>query len=115
MGAQGEWYNYYKHWYTRVWGEPFVRIKGDAAWHALPGLLLNAYTEVLDQIWGQDAQGNAIKLRGVFDVGAGGEYTFGSGFSGLLRFDNLLGRSNERWLGYPSFGFNVYGGLRYRF
>ncbi len=116
IGAEGNWYNFYhQELYRKCYGEPAVRLKGDASWHITDGLLLTTYLEVLDKIWGRNAAGQDVEQRGVFDFGAGGEYTFASRFSILLRADNLLGRKNERWLGYPSFGFNIYGGLRFRF
>jgi hypothetical protein len=115
IGAEGAWYNFYKHDSSKVWGEPAVRLKGNAAWQIMDGLLLTTYVEVLDKIWGHDADGRDAELRGVFDFGAAGEYSFASRFSVFLRAENILGRRNERWLGYPSFGFNIYGGLRFRF
>ncbi len=115
VGAEGTWYGFKDSSPEKVWGEPAVRLKGDFKWRITDGLLLTAYGEVLDKIWGRNAAGQNIEHRGVFDLGATGEYSFASRFSVFLRSDNLLGRKNERWLGYPSFGFNIYGGLRFRF
>ncbi len=115
IGAEGTWYNFYQHEFSKVWGEPAVRLKGDAYWRIIQGLQLTAYVEVLDKIWGRNILGQDVEQRGVFDFGAAGEYSFGSRLSVFLRAENLLGHKNERWLGYPSFGFNLYGGLRFRF
>lgn len=115
IGAEGSWYNFYKRTYSHVWGEPSVRLKGDARWRVVNGLTLSTYAEVLDNIWGHNALGEDVKQRGVFDFGASGEYNFASTLSAFISAENLLGRKNERWLGYPSFGFNLYGGLRFRF
>ncbi len=115
ISAEGTWYNYYKHSFEKVFGEPAVRLKGYASWRLTDELLITSYAEVLDKIWNLNASDVVVEQRGVFDLGAAGEYTFASRFSVFLRADNLLGRKNERWLGYPSFGFNIYGGLRFRF
>jgi hypothetical protein len=115
IGAEGSWYNFYQHTFAHVWGEPSVRLKGDASLRIINGLMLTTYAEVLDKIWGHDALGEDVQQRGVFDFGASGEYNFASTLSVFVRAENLLGRKNERWLGYPSFGFNLYGGLRFRF
>lgn len=115
IGAEGTWYNFYQHSFSHVWGEPSVRLKGDASWRVINGLMLTTYAEVLDKIWGYDALGQDVQQRGVFDFGAAGEYNFASTLSVFVRAENILGRRNERWLGYPSFGFNLYGGLRFRF
>jgi len=115
LGAEGAWYNYYQHSYSRVWGEPGVRLKGSANWLPVSGLVVTVYAEVLDRIWGQDAQGREVKLKGVFELGAATEYTIIERLNLFIRAENLLGLRNERWLGYPSFGFNIYGGARFRF
>ena len=90
-------------------------IRGDAALSVVRDLRITAYAEVLDQIWGRDAAHHEVKLKGVFDIGAAAEYALVRRFSLFLRAENLLGRRNERWLGYPSFGFNIYGGARFLF
>ncbi len=115
LGASGAWFNFYGHSYSRVWGEPGVRLKGDATLRIVRDLRITAYAEVLDQIWGRDAAHRELKLKGVFDIGAAAEYSLVRRFSLFLRAENLLGRRNERWLGYPSFGFNIYGGARFLF
>lgn len=116
VGAEGQWYNYYHLDSLRhAYGLPSVRLRGDLTWRAAKGLTLTSYVEVLDEIWGLDASGRDVRQRGVFDFGAAGEYSFMERLSVFLRAENLLGHRNERWLGYPSFGFNLYGGLRFRF
>jgi hypothetical protein len=118
LSAEGTWFNYYKHRFDHVYHEPAVRLKGQASWRAIPPLLVTAYAEVLDQIWGKDntlPTQPDVKLKGVFDFGIAAEYTVIDRLDLLLRAENLLGRKNERWLGYPSFGFNIYGGARFRF
>jgi hypothetical protein len=115
LGISGNWYSFYKKTYDHVYGQPGVRLRGDISWRIIRDLRLTAYTSVLDQIWSRDYKGGDVRLKGVFDIGLSGEYTFADRFDLFLRAENLLNRANERWLGYPSFGFNIYGGLRFRF
>lgn len=115
VDAEGSWYNFYNYSSSRVWGEPAVRLKGGFQWRILTDLQLRVYTEIQDRIWSRTPVGQEIQQKGVFDFGASGEYSFVNRFGAFIRADNLLGRRNERWLGYPSFGFNLYGGLRFRF
>jgi hypothetical protein len=115
LGISGNWYSFYKKDFNRVYGQPGVRLRGDITWRPVQDLRLTAYTTVLDQIWSFDQQNNDVRLRGVFDIGLAGEYTVAKRADIFLRAENLLNRANERWLGYPSFGFNIYGGLRFRF
>lgn len=116
LGAEGQWLNYYQlSMLNHAYGMPGIRMRGDLSWRMAKGLLLTSYMQVLDEIWGLDANGHDARQKGVFDFGAATEYNFITKLSAFIRADNLLGRHNERWLGYPSFGFNLYGGLRYRF
>ncbi len=116
IGAEGQWSNYYQQAYLRhPYGLPAVRLRGNIYWTPARGLSLSSYMEVLDEIWALNAVGQDVHLRGVFDFGAALEYNFVSKLSVFLRAENLLGRHNERWLDYPSFGFNIYGGIRFRF
>jgi len=115
IGLSGAWYNYYKHTNSRVWQEPAVRLKAEAAWQPIRELQLNAYWSLLDQIYALDPNNNEEKLKGVTDIGLSGEYQLIPQLSLFLNVDNLLNRKNERWLGYSSYGINIYGGLRFRF
>lgn len=115
VGIAGNWYSFYRKSNDKVYGQPGVRLRGDVAWRVIKDLRVTAYTSVLDRIWSRDFNGNDVKIAGVFDVGLAGEYTIADRAELFLRAENLLNRQNERWLGYPSFGFNIYGGLRFRF
>lgn len=113
--AEVNWLNFTDSGYPRVWGMPALRFRGKMDWKPIANLRVGAYVEVMDQIWGRDVQGNEVSLKGVVDLGASAEYTIIRKLDLFLRAENILDRSNERWLGYPSFGFNIYGGLRFRF
>ena len=115
IGATGTWYDYYHKTFAHVWHEPGIRLKSDLRWQALRNLSLTGYLSVLDEIYAPAADGSSVKLHGVLDLGASAEYQIIPRLSAFLNTDNLLNRKNERWLGYPSFGINVYGGLRLKF
>lgn len=115
LGASGNWNNFYKKTYGHVFGEPSIQLRGDIAWMPLPALQFTGYLEVMDQIWGINKLGISEKTNSVVDAGLAAEYSFIRQLNGFIRVDNLLGRKNERWLNYPSFGFNIYGGIRFLF
>lgn len=115
LSVSGNWNNFYKKTFDHVYGEPSVQLRGNVAWTPIAALQVSGYLEVMDQIWGINQIGISEKTNSVIDAGLAAEYSFIKQLNGFIRVDNLLGRKNERWLGYPSFGFNIYGGLRFLF
>lgn len=115
LGLSGAWYNFYNQKNSKVYQEPAVRLKGDLQWQILKELQFNAYLSVLDEMYARNALAEEVKLNGVLDIGAGAEYQLVPQLSLWLNVDNLLNRKNERWLGYPAYGINIFGGVRFRF
>jgi len=115
LGASGLWYNYYNKTYDYVWNAPLVHLKGHAIWRPIHNLSVTADLEFMDQMWGLNAAGNSQKLSGVVDLDAAAEYSFMQRLNIFIKVDNILNAKNERWLGYPSYGVNIYGGLRFLF
>lgn len=115
-GVSTAFYNYRNDGKTvRVWQEPSVRLNGDVRWKILKDLHANAYLNILSGLHGRDARFIEQDMENIVDVGAGAEYFLIPKLSIWANVGNLLNRPNQRWLGYDSFGINVYGGLRFRF
>ncbi|XZF14478.1 hypothetical protein ACTHGU_22065 [Chitinophagaceae bacterium MMS25-I14] len=115
VGVGGSWFNFYKKTYDHVWQEPGVRLKADLLFRPWPALTVTAYSAVMDQNYAADAMGNSVKLKGIFDVGAGAEYQVIPRLSVFLQANNLFNNKYERWMGYPSYGINIFGGIRFKF
>jgi len=117
VGATGDFYNYYGNTSAKVyvWGEPDMKIKGDFSVVPLPKLTITAYLAWLSGIWEKDANQNPVKLDAVTDLGGNAEYQIISRLSAFVQLDNLLNEKYQRWLGYQSYGLNIYGGLRLKF
>ena len=115
LGVSGAWYSYYNEKNNKVYQEPAVRLKGDMQWHILKDLQFNAYLSVMDEMYARNAIGEEVKMNGVLDLGAGAEYQLIPRLSLWLNVGNLLNRKNERWLGYQTFGINIFGGVRFNF
>lgn len=115
VGFNGSWYNFYNKTYDHVWQEPGVRLKADLMFRPIPALTVTAYTSVLDQIYALNSAAESTKLKGVFDLGGGAEYQIIPRLSVFIQVNNLLNSKNERWLGYASYGLNVFGGIRFKF
>lgn len=54
-------------------------------------------------------------LDGFADLSAGADYKLPKGFSVFIHANNILNSTSQRWLYYPDYGFNVFGGVSYSF
>ncbi len=116
LGLAANLTDYYQTPFTQVWHEPNAQFKADLVFRPLPELTCTAYSLLLDGIHTVDSTtGKDLKMKGILDVGFGAEYTFIPRLSAFINVNNLLNNRNERWYGYPSYGFNLYGGLRLKF
>jgi len=115
IGVSGTWFSYSKKTYDRVWNEPNVRLRADLLFRPIPDLTITAYSSVLDGMYTLDGAGKEVKLKGILDLGGGAEYQIIPRLGAFIQVNNLLNNHYERWLGYPSYGFNIYGGLRLKF
>lgn len=101
----------------------------EKAWH-LPALEINisaTYTLLEDklQLRGEAfiengvpyiaAGGNAETLNSLFDISLGAEYFVTKNIGVFLNVNNLAANKRQRWFNYPTYGFNVLGGVTARF
>ena len=56
-----------------------------------------------------------VTLKGFFDLNFSMDYTFLKRWTVFVNFNNVTGKHYERWTNYPVQGFQVLGGLKYRF
>ncbi len=98
-----------------VWHEPGVRFNADFILRPVPELTITGYLAVVNGIKAYNIYDQTVNTRGVFDLGAGVEYNFIPRLSAFINVNNMLNNKYERWLGYNSYGFNIYGGLRLKF
>lgn len=115
VGATAMYTAFSSSTWDRVWHEPAVRIKADLNWKPLKDLTITGYAQMLDQIYARNELGQEIKLKTIFDLGAGAEYQIIPRLSAFVNIYNLLNNRYQRWYGYESFGINIYGGLRLKF
>jgi len=63
----------------------------------------------------RDNQGNVGNLNGLFDLNVGAEYSIGKNIGIFLDLNNIASNKRQRWFRYPTYGFNVMGGVTARF
>lgn len=55
------------------------------------------------------------KLGFLFDANLGVEYRYNKRISAFIQFNNIAAQKYQRWINYPVMGFQVLGGLTFRF
>lgn len=109
-------YNYfYKHSFDKVWHEPALSFLVDMKYHPRKKFWMTAYMNLLAKNYALNSLHETIQLDPIFDMGVGAEYALRSRFSLFLNLNNLLNNKYERWYQYPSYGLNVFGGIRLKF
>lgn len=114
-GITGDFYGFYQSTEKQVWEQPDVKIKGDFMIMPLPKLTVTAYLAVLGGIYAEDVTGGAVRLKTIKDIGGNAAYQITPRLSAFVQVSNLLNEKYQRWLGYESYGINIYGGLRLKF
>ena len=119
VGATADYYHYYGGSEQYPWHVPNVNMKGDLAINVTPKFVARTYFALLSGIHARDTTygppTRAVTLKPIADLGCSAEYTIIPRLSAFVQLDNILNDKYQRWYGYQSFGFNVYGGLRLKF
>ncbi|MBP6680289.1 MAG: hypothetical protein KA166_03805, partial [Saprospiraceae bacterium] len=58
--------------------------------------------------------GTESVLDPLLDLNIHGDYFFSGSFGAFVEVNNVLGNNRERWVNYPSFGFNAKAGILFR-
>ncbi len=113
----GDFYSFYNNTTLPgyVWHQPKTKIKGDFMMTPLPKLTVTAYLAMLGGMYAMNSAYNVVQLNTIIDAGCGAEYQIIPRLSAFVQINNLLNQKYERWYGYQSYGFNVFGGLRLKF
>ncbi len=61
------------------------------------------------------AQSSIVNISAFTEINAGVEYKVTNKISIFVNANNLLNTTNQVWLNYPGYGFNIFGGVGYHF
>ena len=116
LSASGTWYNFYKtETYDKAFHEPMLRLGGNMYIHPLEQLHVNVNADFWDGIYSLERNGESKKLPAFLDLSANAEYNIIPRLSVFLQLNNILGTQYQRWNQYKTYGFNIIGGLRFKF
>ncbi len=116
LSAKGSWYNFYHtETYNRVWHEPMVRMGASMHLQPMQQLLIQVNADFWDGMYSRRADGIGVKMPAFLDLSAYAEFRVIPRLSLFLQLNNILNTKYERWYQYPSYGFNITGGLRFKF
>ena len=115
VGLSAVYRNYYQGTSQHPWELPGLTLRADGAISPMAGLTVSAYLSVMQGIYALDTKNKVSELQPITDFGCNGEYRLNLQFSAFLQVSNMLNSHYQRWMGYDSYGINIYGGVRMKF
>lgn len=100
---------------TRAWGLLPVELNGALRWRILKDLSLKIDLFAWDGAPYRTKEGEARKGDAAFDLNSGLEFRITKGLDLWLQMNNILNNRYERWNQYQVYGFNILGGVVFRF
>ncbi len=101
--------------YWKAWYKPgfTMTLRGDyrldETWN------LNASMMILGKRWAMDLDGNAEQLKPALDMQVGADYKIQEDLYAFAEIHNLFNNKYQLYYNYPSLGFELFAGIKYRF
>ena len=100
---------------TQAWNLPKLKITAGTTIHLNSKIDING-SLVFRSATTDSLANNQIKSLPAFvDVSGGIDYKVSTRFAIFAQANNLLSNNYQMWLYYPNYGFNIFGGLSYKF
>lgn len=100
---------------TRAWGLLPFEVNGSLRWRIIKDLSFTADLYAWDGAAYRAKDGGAFKGDKAFDLNAGLEFKITKALDLWLQMNDIFNSKYERWNQYPVYGFNVLGGIIFRF
>ena len=109
-----------------AWHQPSVKLSSDASFKVAKKVKLDANLYFQGETKAKEyyhdpaalsanPQFNVKTLKAFADFGIGAEYQHNKRMAAFIKVNNLFGADYQRYLYYPSYGFNILGGVSYGF
>ncbi|MGZ3860820.1 MAG: hypothetical protein ACXVMS_14860 [Flavisolibacter sp.] len=106
--------NYKTDAYAKAWGLLPLEWNTTMRVQVMKDLYANANLYAFDGPWSYGKEGRK-KLQGSMDLSAGLEFKIVSNIKLWAQFNNILNKQYQRWNQYPTYGFNLLGGVVFSF
>ena len=100
---------------SKAWGLYPLELTGSARWHAFDQLIVKGDLIAFSGAKALRTDGSQKNMKGGTDLSLGAEFKINKQFSAWADFNNVLNSKYERWNNYPVYGFQVMGGVIFRF
>ena len=100
---------------TKAWGLYPLKLNSSVRWYAFDQLLVKGDLVAFSGGKAQNSDLSSRNMKGGTDLSLGAEFKINKQFSAWADFNNVLNSHYERWNNYPVYGFQVMGGVIYRF
>jgi len=121
MHLRGDYYDYTLDELQKAWHKPEFELSFSTNYNIQDKIILTAEVLGRDKTYGAlyttgEDQPQEFELHDLYaDVNLGIEYRYSKRLSVFLNFSNIVNDEYERWLGYPTQGFNFLGGMSFAF
>ena len=100
---------------SKAWGLYPLKLNSSLRWQAFDQLIVKGDLIAFSGGKALLPDNTQKNLKGGTDLSVGGEFKINKQFSAWADFNNILNSKYERWNNYPVYGFQVIGGVIFRF
>jgi hypothetical protein len=114
----GNFYNYKMSAELKAWHKPIFDAYIDFYYNISNKFIISSSITGRSNVYAKSYEGvNVVKktLNGYADISLGFEYRYSKILSAFLNINNLTSIKYYKWNNYPSYGFNLMGGVTYAF
>ena len=101
--------------YWKAWYKPGFTMTLRSDYRLDETWKFNASMMVLGKRWAMDLDGNAEQLKPALDIQLGADYQIQEDLSAFAEIHNLFNNKYQLYYNYPSLGFEIFAGIKYRF
>jgi outer membrane cobalamin receptor len=100
---------------AKAWNLPSLKLTAGTVIHISKLINVNGTLDFNGNRYDRLNNGQEMKLASFADLSGGIEYKATQKLSIFVQVNNLLSNNYQSWLYYPNYGFNIFGGVGYRF
>lgn len=101
---------------AQAWNLPNFKLTAGTTIHITKQLNVNGSLMFRGSTYDRTGATNQIaNIKSFADISGGIEYKATNKFSVFAQVNNLLSNDSQTWLYYPNYGFNIFGGVGYKF